>query len=55
MVHIKKKTNYYYICVGLFIFTDFSQHNRFNAEANMKIQWSSNETDKKETCKNIKT
>ena len=39
------------ICVGLFIFIDFNQNNRFNVEANMKIQWSSNEMARKGIAK----
>lgn len=36
---------------GLFIFIDFNQNNGFNIEANVNIQRSSNENDKKRFAK----
>ena len=37
--------------INFFIY--FEQNNTIDAEANLNIQWSSKETDKKETCKNV--
>ena len=43
------KKYYSYGCAGFFTFTDHNQNNGFNADANLKIQQSSSERDKKDT------
>ena len=45
---------YCYLCEGFFTFTDYHQNNRFNADANLKIQQSSSERDRKDTWKKCK-
>ena len=48
------KKYYSYLCASFFTFTDYRQNNRFNADANLKIQWSSSERDRKDTWKKCK-
>ena len=43
-----------YLVKDINFFIYFSQNSTRDAEANLNIQWSSKETDKKETCKNVK-
>ena len=43
-----------YLVKDINFFIYFEQNNTIDAEANLNIWWSSNETDKKVTCKNVK-
>ena len=48
------KKYYSHLCEGFFTFTVYHQNNRFSADANLKIQQSSSERDRKDTWKKCK-